>query len=175
MVIANHSHSPDQILNSWKQIAGYLKCGIRTAQRWEAEFGLPVHRLAGKRQGSVMAVSSEIDHWLRSHPLRQVAAPNENRRPVMNPGSVSFLLTEIECGLTFASLAFSAQPGQREKIERNLKNAHKAYFTALRFRERLALDADSAGRVENGLQQLRTVLESREGMIVTGQAGASKD
>ena len=32
-------------LDSWKEIAGYLKRDVRTVQRWERDFGLPVQRL----------------------------------------------------------------------------------------------------------------------------------
>jgi len=33
-----------EILSSWKEISSYLGIGVRTAQRWESELGLPVHR-----------------------------------------------------------------------------------------------------------------------------------
>lgn len=51
-------------LNGWKEIAAYLERGIRTAQRWEREFGLPVRRLGRDRSESVFAFSAEIDHWM---------------------------------------------------------------------------------------------------------------
>lgn len=55
-----------ELLNSWKEIAVYLNRGVRTVQRWEAEFGLPVRRPAGKRRSAVIALRSELDQWLRS-------------------------------------------------------------------------------------------------------------
>lgn len=66
-----------RILNSWKEIAGYLGRGVRTVQRWEAQLGLPVHRPAGKEHSAVLAFSSELDQWLDSRPVRQ-AMPAEN-------------------------------------------------------------------------------------------------
>ena len=48
------------ILESWKEIAAYLKRGVRTAQRWEAKAQLPVHRIPTAR-GSVFAFRSELD------------------------------------------------------------------------------------------------------------------
>jgi len=33
------------ILESWKEISDYLNRSVKTCQRWEEEFGLPVHRL----------------------------------------------------------------------------------------------------------------------------------
>ncbi len=52
-------------LQSWKSIANYLGCSVRTARRWEAEEGLPVHRQMHKSQGSVYAYRKEIDAWRR--------------------------------------------------------------------------------------------------------------
>ncbi|HZT30533.1 MAG TPA: tetratricopeptide repeat protein [Bryobacteraceae bacterium] len=50
-------------LDSWKEIAAYLKRGARTVQRWEREEHLPVHRLQHERLGSVYAYRSELDAW----------------------------------------------------------------------------------------------------------------
>lgn len=51
-------------LNSWKAIANYLKKSERTARRWEAEEGMPVHRHMHQSMASVYAYKSEIDEWL---------------------------------------------------------------------------------------------------------------
>jgi adenylate cyclase len=50
-------------LDSWKEIAAYLKRGARTVQRWEREEGLPVHRLVHGTLGSVYAYRAELDRW----------------------------------------------------------------------------------------------------------------
>ncbi|HZX10209.1 MAG TPA: hypothetical protein VFG01_04615 [Acidobacteriota bacterium] len=34
----------EKTLISWKEIASYLNCKIRTCQRWEKESGLPVQK-----------------------------------------------------------------------------------------------------------------------------------
>src|SRR3954471_9922779 len=52
-------------LNSWKEIAAYLRAGVRTVQRWEKTEGLPVHRHLHQAQGSVYALTKEIDDWRR--------------------------------------------------------------------------------------------------------------
>ena len=58
-------HLPEsERLEGWKQIAGYLKCGKRTAQRWEKQ-GLPVHR--HDTVGAVYAYTSELDAWRKNH------------------------------------------------------------------------------------------------------------
>jgi hypothetical protein len=55
------------ILSGWKEIAGHLRRGVRTVQRWE-HFGLPVHRPAGRSRAAVFAISEEIDNWAQSRP-----------------------------------------------------------------------------------------------------------
>jgi len=52
-------------LTSWKEIAEHLRVTIRTAQRWEAEWGLPVRRDGGGK-GRVAADSAELDRWKQS-------------------------------------------------------------------------------------------------------------
>jgi len=56
-----------RILKSWKEIASYLGIGVRTAQRWKADRGLPVKQ-PGSARSAVLAVSDEIDRWLLGSP-----------------------------------------------------------------------------------------------------------
>jgi Tol biopolymer transport system component len=58
--------APGDRLDSWKEIASYLKKGVRTVQRWEQIEGLPVRRLSSDRRGMVFAYRSEIDAWWAS-------------------------------------------------------------------------------------------------------------
>ncbi len=51
-------------LFSWKEIAAYLGCDVRTCLRWEKERGLPVHRPGGTPGPRVMAWKRELDAWL---------------------------------------------------------------------------------------------------------------
>jgi TolB-like protein/thioredoxin-like negative regulator of GroEL len=53
---------PDQ-LDSWKQIARYLRRSVRTVRRWEQQEGLPVRRHIHNSLASVYAIKSEIDAW----------------------------------------------------------------------------------------------------------------
>src|SRR3954454_12702543 len=53
-------------LDSWKEIAAYLRRGARTVQRWEREEKLPVHRLKHGKLGSVYAYPAELDAWFAS-------------------------------------------------------------------------------------------------------------
>jgi hypothetical protein len=53
-----------KILNGWKQISNHIERGVRTAQRWEAFLGMPVHRPAMKDRSAVVAFSDELEQWL---------------------------------------------------------------------------------------------------------------
>jgi TolB-like protein/Flp pilus assembly protein TadD len=56
-----HDRPGDDRLDSWKEIAGYLKKEVRTVQRWEKNSSLPVRRLG--KQGTVFAYKSDLDAW----------------------------------------------------------------------------------------------------------------
>jgi hypothetical protein len=60
---------PEQaVLTCWKEIALYLGKGIRTVQRWEQEFGLPVRRPKGvAHKSAVTAKKEDLDAWLDSN------------------------------------------------------------------------------------------------------------
>jgi Tol biopolymer transport system component len=62
-------------LDSWKEIATYLKRDVTTVQRWEKREGMPVRRHVHDRLGSVYAFRSELDAWTRS---RNPPVPSEN-------------------------------------------------------------------------------------------------
>ena len=53
-----------RILESWKEIAEYLRRTPKTCQRWERELDLPIHRLDGSPKASVFAYQEELDRWL---------------------------------------------------------------------------------------------------------------
>ncbi len=68
---------------SWKEIAVYLGKGVRTVQRWEQLFGLPVRRPGDQIKGPVQVTRQELDRWLNerwshrqrkaNHTCRQLA------------------------------------------------------------------------------------------------------
>lgn len=59
-----------QFLSSWKEIANYLGKGVRTVQRYEVQFGLPIRRPAARSRASVVATRAEIDAWVAACPIR---------------------------------------------------------------------------------------------------------
>src|ERR1700704_3907462 len=57
---------PKERLESWKEVASYLRRDVRTVQLWEKTEGLPIHRHVHKKLGTIFAFRSEIDVWLRA-------------------------------------------------------------------------------------------------------------
>jgi TolB-like protein/Tfp pilus assembly protein PilF len=64
-------------LESWGEIATYLRRDIRTVQRWEHLHGLPVRRLLIGKSGQVYAYRSELERWM------------EQRQPSQNDDSAN--------------------------------------------------------------------------------------
>jgi TolB-like protein/Flp pilus assembly protein TadD len=77
---------PEDRLNSWKEIAAYLKRGVSTAQRWARTEGLPVRRLPHSKAGTVFAYRAEIDAWWRERSARLEA---EDAAPALSEASQS--------------------------------------------------------------------------------------
>ncbi len=74
--------SNERRLESWGEIASYLRREIRTVQRWERNLGLPIHRLAVGKQSSVFAYPSELDKWFKEqerHIEAEAAARNDDQ------------------------------------------------------------------------------------------------
>lgn len=67
-------------LHSWKEIAAYLRHGLRTVQRWEQTEGLPVHRHPHEKRDAVWAYREELDTWWASR--RAQLSPEEESIPV---------------------------------------------------------------------------------------------
>jgi hypothetical protein len=61
------------ILSGWKDIAGYVRRGIRTVQRWEREYDFPVRRTHVGPKSTVLAVPTEIDSWVRARNFQKSA------------------------------------------------------------------------------------------------------
>ncbi|HUM12804.1 MAG TPA: DNA-binding protein [Myxococcaceae bacterium] len=76
---------PSERLDSWKEIAAYLRRDVTTVQRWEKREGMPVHRHIHDRLGSVYAFRAELDAWAKRRSLADggpEAAQGEAQAPV---------------------------------------------------------------------------------------------
>jgi Tol biopolymer transport system component len=71
-------------LDSWKEIAAYLKRDVTTVQRWEKREKMPVHRHLHDRMGSVYASRAELDAWTRGRKI-QAGIENGNDVPATEP------------------------------------------------------------------------------------------
>ena len=59
-----------QRLDSWKEIAAYLRRDVTTVRRWEKREELPVRRHRHGKLGSVYAFTDEIDAWYEQRSRR---------------------------------------------------------------------------------------------------------
>jgi FG-GAP-like repeat len=62
---ASPPSSPAELdrLDSWKEIALFLKRDVSTVQRWEKQEALPIHRHMHGERGTVFAYKSEVTIW----------------------------------------------------------------------------------------------------------------
>jgi tetratricopeptide (TPR) repeat protein len=58
----------DRRLIGWKAIGQFLRCTERTARRWEADRGMPVHRIPGGGRSPVWASTDQLSGWLQALP-----------------------------------------------------------------------------------------------------------
>ncbi len=58
--------NPADRLDSWKEIASFLRRDVRTVQRWEKKEGLPVHRHVHDKLGSIYAYRNELTEWFNA-------------------------------------------------------------------------------------------------------------
>jgi Tol biopolymer transport system component len=99
-------------LDSWKEIAAYVKRDVSTVQRWERREGMPIHRHVHDKRGSVYAFSSELDAWLQSRRLRLEQEENERRAEAPPRSAIPTFLTRrafiLLLGAAGAALAIGA-------------------------------------------------------------------
>ena len=65
-------------LDSWKEIAAYLKRDVATVRRWEKREALPVQRHLHEKLGSVFVHTTELDSWSESRRQKTVAGSEES-------------------------------------------------------------------------------------------------
>jgi Tol biopolymer transport system component len=104
---------PEDRLDSWKEIAAYLKRDVTTVQRWEKREGMPVHRHLHDRVGSVYASRAELDAWVRTRnlPSAQDNGNNFPSRDLLEPPPslpVRLLLTRWAFALPVAAAVLVA-------------------------------------------------------------------
>lgn len=112
------------VLTSWKDIARYMGKGVRTVQRWELDFGLPVRRPQGSNKKAVLARPHDLDAWVAlrcSSRSQQLARASGSSVPSI--GRVALLNAQIETSrkLREDNVALMSQVrGQLEELRRQL-------------------------------------------------------
>lgn len=86
------------VLTSWKDIARYMGKGVRTVQRWEMDFGLPVRRPQGSNKKAVLARPRDLDAWvaLRCTSRAQQQGAHAENGSVPQYGKLAMLNAQIE-------------------------------------------------------------------------------
>jgi tetratricopeptide (TPR) repeat protein len=104
-------------LDSWKEIAAFFGKDVRTVRRWEAERGLPVHRVPGGRSGrnnsSIYAYASELQAWLLETGTSAESVDVEAALPQAAVGSPQDDLAGTDHTATLAELSPAAKPVPR--------------------------------------------------------------
>jgi Tol biopolymer transport system component len=85
----SENHSARGRLDSWKEIADYLKRDVRTAIRWGKDKGMPVHRVPGGKRQAVFAFKEEIDAWMVSQSPEYLAQPIETAAEASDPATLA--------------------------------------------------------------------------------------
>ena len=86
------------MLNSWKEIAQYLKTTTRTVQRWEKMEGLPVHRHLHSQRHAVYAYKPELDTWWRK---RGTPSPIPSRPGRVVYAALAAVIVAFAAGVTW--------------------------------------------------------------------------
>ena len=107
---------PEERLDSWKEIAAYLKRDITTVQRWEKREGMPVHRHVHDKRGSVYALGSELDAWL-SHRRATLGNGQRGEQETALPSTVRparrWLALGSLAAIAALAIAYSIYPRRR--------------------------------------------------------------
>ena len=88
--------APEERLDSWKEIAAYLKRDVTTVQRWEKREGMPVRRHVHDKLGTVYAFRSELDAWARSRNLPLIHDDAETDPRPVRPNRSTAIPDEAE-------------------------------------------------------------------------------
>ncbi len=101
-------------LDSWKEIAAYLRRDVTTVQRWEKREGMPVHRHVHDKVGSVYAFRAELDAWAGTRKAggERSPGPRGPRRWVIGWVAATLLLAA-----TLAILAVRRAPTSPNPLE----------------------------------------------------------
>jgi len=148
---------PFGFFTGWKQIANYLRKGVRTIQRYERELGLPIHRPNGKSSGSVIATKAELDGWLNATLIQVGSVPKRWPTERTHRIGAQFLQVDSEIALTFSAIALGAS--DEGKRRRAAQTARKAFDAIMRLRKNIILTDAETNKLDANLHRLKGELQ----------------
>jgi len=105
-------------LSTWKEIAVYLDCDVRTCQRWERKLSLPVHRLdPDSYKTRVFAYKSELDEWLK----KDLCTKSSRINIRIKKAKYIFLL--VPASLLFLLVFLNMNPGSSVPFNFDIKDS----------------------------------------------------
>jgi len=96
--VQTSDHKREDRLDSWKEVACYLRREVRTVQHWEKNEGLPIRRHFHNRISTVYAFREEIDNWWASRCSRLHCA-DHTEPPWKTKGSSLDTLRKVKLGI----------------------------------------------------------------------------
>ena len=145
------------VLHGWKEIANYMRKGVRSVQRYELQLGLPVHRIAGKSGSAVLATKAELDAWVSATPVRTNESPRRVPTGRTNRLGVEFLQVDSQIALTFSAIALDTRDS--EKRIRATRTARKAYDSIMRLSKNIEFTEAERQKLDANLQRLKSELQ----------------
>jgi TolB-like protein/Flp pilus assembly protein TadD len=155
--------NPVDRLDSWKEIATFLRRDVRTVQRWEKKEGLPVYRHQHEKLGSVYAFRPELTAWFagRQQSADQAARGDKIKLAVLPFGNLTGNGKEdnyFTDGLTEEMITEVTRlhPEQLAVIARNTALRYDSSRTSLeQMRQDLGVDYVLEGRVRRAGNRVR--------------------
>jgi TolB-like protein/Tfp pilus assembly protein PilF len=153
-------------LDSWKEIAAFLRRDVRTVQRWEKREGLPVHRHQHEKLGSVYAFRAELNQWFNTRqPAPAVTAGQQKAADKIKLAILPFQdlgagqeSSYFADGLTeeMTTQVTRLQPGELAVIARSTAERYDATEQSLRkLRQDLGVDYVLEGKARRSGNRVR--------------------
>jgi len=111
------SNPSSRQLESWKDIANYLKTSVRTAQRWEEQNGLPVTRILRDKRSAVYANTEDLDRWLATRTIAPASDAEPAAKPPRNLWLPAIAILAAVLGIFALTWSRSKQPDEVQVLQ----------------------------------------------------------
>lgn len=145
------------VLHGWKEIANYMRKGVRSVQRYERKLGLPIHRIGRKSGSAVLATKAELDAWISTTPVGTNESPRRVPPGLTSRLGADFLRIDSETALTFSAIALDTRDS--EKRIRATRTARKAYNSIMRLSKNIEFTEAERQKLDANLQRLKDELQ----------------